>query len=144
MAERGCAEAYVSATALIREAKLAAKNNPDSIMNELCKGDLSNMNGKVPFDAAEQNDAAGIKVVNDYIIYLGETITNYVNIFRPDIVLLSGGVCNQKEKLTEPLTEYIKAQCFGREKAFVPEVRCAILGNNAGIIGAASLIALVS
>ena len=35
-------------------------------MNELCKGDLSNMNGKVPFDAAEQNDAAGIKVVNDY------------------------------------------------------------------------------
>lgn len=33
------------------------------------------MNGKVPFDAAEQNDAAGIKVVNDYIIYLGETIT---------------------------------------------------------------------
>ena len=51
-------------------------------MNELCKGDLSNMNGKVPFDAAEQNDAAGIKVVNDYIIYLGETITNYVNIFR--------------------------------------------------------------
>lgn len=141
---RGCAEAYVSATALIREAKLAAKNNPDSIMNELCKGDLSNMNGKVPFDAAEQNDAAGIKVVNDYIIYLGETITNYVNIFRPDIVLLSGGVCNQKEKLTEPLTEYIKTQCFGREKAYVPEVRCAILGNNAGIIGAASLIALVS
>ena len=141
---RGCAEAYVSATALIREAKLAAKNNPDSIMNELCKGDLSNMNGKVPFDAAEQNDAVGIKVVNDYIIYLGETITNYVNIFRPDIVLLSGGVCNQKEKLTEPLTEYIKTQCFGREKAYVPEVRCAILGNNAGIIGAASLIALVS
>ncbi len=113
-------------------------------MNELCKGDLSNMNGKVPFDAAEQNDAAGIKVVNDYIIYLGETITNYVNIFRPDIVLLSGGVCNQKEKLTEPLTEYIKTQCFGRERAFVPEVRCAILENNAGIIGAASLIALVS
>lgn len=141
---RGCAEAYVSATALIREAKFAAKNNPDSIMNELCKGDLSNMNGKVPFDAAEQNDAVGIKVVNDYIIYLGETITNYVNIFRPDIVLLSGGVCNQKEKLTEPLTEYIKTQCFGREKAYVPEVRCAILGNNAGIIGAASLIALVS
>ena len=31
-----------------------------------------------------------------------------------------------------------------REKAYVPEVRCAILGNNAGIIGAAGLIALVS
>ena len=59
-------------------------------------------------------------------------------------MLFRSGVCNQKEKLTEPLTEYIKTQCFGRERAFVPEVRCAILENNAGIIGAASLIALVS
>lgn len=137
---RGCVEAYVSATGLIREAKRAAKKDPGSIMNELCKGDLSNMNGKIPFDAAEQNDPAGTKVVNDYIIYLGESIANYVNIFRPDVVLLSGGVCNQKEKLTEPLTEYIKTKCFGGKKAFIPEVRCAILGNSAGMIGAANLI----
>ncbi len=136
---RGCVEAYVSATGLIREAKRAAKKDPQSVMNELCKGDLSNMNGKIPFDAAKQNDPAGMKVVNDYITYLGESIANYVNIFRPDVVLLSGGVCNQKEKLTGPLTEYIKTRCFGGEKAFIPEVRCAILGNSAGIIGAANL-----
>ena len=136
---RGCVEAYVSATGLIREAKRAAEKNPQSVMNELCKGDLSNMNGKIPFDAAEQKDPAGMKVVNDYITYLGESIANYVNIFRPDVILLSGGVCNQKEKLTEPLTEYIKTKCFGGEKAFIPEVRCAILGNSAGIIGAANL-----
>lgn len=136
---RGCVEAYVSATGLIREAKRAAEKDPQSVMNELCKGDLSNMNGKIPFDAAEQKDPAGMKVVNDYITYLGESIANYVNIFRPDVILLSGGVCNQKEKLTEPLTEYIKTKCFGGEKAFIPEVRCAILGNSAGIIGAANL-----
>lgn len=136
---RGCVEAYVSATGLIREAKRAAEKDPQSVMNELCKGDLSNMNGKIPFDAAEQKDPAGMKVVNDYITYLGESIANYVNIFRPDVILLSGGICNQKEKLTEPLTEYIKTKCFGGEKAFIPEARCAILGNSAGIIGAANL-----
>lgn len=136
---RGCVEAYVSATGLIREAKRAAEKDPQSVMNELCKGDLSNMNGKIPFDAAEQKDPAGMKVVNDYITYLGESIANYVNIFRPDVILLSGGICNQKEKLTEPLTEYIKTKCFGGEKAFIPEVRCAILGNSVGIIGAANL-----
>ena len=136
---RGCVEAYVSATGLIREAKRAAEKDLQSVMNELCKGDLLNMNGKIPFDAAEQKDPAGMKVVNDYITYLGESIANYVNIFRPDVILLSGGICNQKEKLTEPLTEYIKTRCFGGEKAFIPEVRCAILGNSAGIIGAANL-----
>ena len=73
-------------------------------------------------------------------MYLGESITNFVNIFRPDIVLLSGGVCNQGEKLTNPLNEYIKHTCFAREKAMIPPVRCAILGNSAGIIGAANLV----
>ena len=79
------------------------------------------------------------KVVNDYICYLGETITNFVNIFRPDIVLLSGGICNQGKKLTEPLETYIQDKCFGGSKAFIPKVACAVLGNKAGIIGAANL-----
>lgn len=136
---RGCVEAYVSATGLIREAKRAAEKNARSLMHELCGGDLSNMNGKIPFDAAQQGDQAGMEVVDAYVTYLGEAIANYVNIFRPDVILLSGGVCNQKEKLTEPLTEYIKTKCFGGEKAFIPEVRCAVLGNSAGIIGAANL-----
>ena len=84
-------------------------------------------------------DTAAEKVVNDYICYLGETITNFVNIFRPDIVLLSGGICNQGKKLTEPLETYIQDKCFGGSKAFIPKVACAVLGNKAGIIGAANL-----
>ena len=97
------------------------------------------MNGKIPFDAAQDGDTAAEKVVNDYICYLGETITNFVNIFRPDIVLLSGGICNQGKKLTEPLETYIQDKCFGGSKAFIPKVACAVLGNKAGIIGGANL-----
>lgn len=137
---RGCVEAYVSATALIRDARRAAALNPASALNRLCGNDLNNMDGKTPFDAAEAGDAAAEKVVGDYLFYLGETITDFVNIFRPDVVLLSGGVCNQGERLTEPLNRYIRGKCFGGERAFVPPVRCAVLGNCAGIIGAANLI----
>lgn len=137
---RGCVEAYVSATALIRDARRAAEKEPASKMNELCQGDLSRMNGKIPFDAAWAGDTAGKAVVDAYITYLGETVANWVNIFRPDVILLSGGVCNQGEKLTKPVREYIKDKCFAGEKAFIPEVKCAILGNHAGIIGAANLI----
>lgn len=137
---RGCVEAYVSATALIRDAKRAAEQNPASRLNELCGNDLSNMNGKIPFDAAEAGDAAAKEVVENYLIYLGETVANFVNIFRPEVVLLSGGVCNQGDKLTAPVSAYIQKKCFVGEKAFVPPVRCAVLGNSAGIIGAANLV----
>ena len=137
---KGCVEAYTSATALIRDAKRAAKQHPDSVMHMLCKGDIDNMNGKIPFDAALQGDKAATEVSENYIMYLGEAITDFVNIFRPDVVLLSGGICNQKERLTKPLSEYIKKSCFSGDKAYVPEVRCATLGYHAGIIGAANLI----
>ncbi len=137
---RGCIEAYASATALIKEAIRKALIHPESMMNILCKNDINNMNGKIPFDAAQAGDKAGKEVIDRYIRYLGESIADFVNIFRPDVVLLSGGVCNQGEKLTEPLNQYIKDKCFGGEKSFIPPVRCATLGNNAGIIGAASLI----
>lgn len=137
---KGCVEAYVSATALIRDAKRAAEKHPGSKMKALCGENLSNMNGKIPFDAAWEGDAAAKEVVENYITYLGEAIVNFVNIFRPDVILLSGGVCNQGEKLTKPLSLYIKDKCFAKESAFIPEVKCAILGNSAGIIGAANLI----
>lgn len=63
-----------------------------------------------------------------------------VNIFRPDVVLLSGGVCNQGENLTTPLNEHVRKYCFAGERAYIPKVVRASLGNDAGMIGAALLV----
>lgn len=137
---RGCVEAYASATALIRDAKRAAIADKKSLMNRMCGGKIENMNGKIPFDAALEGDQAAREVVENYYTYLAEAIANYVNIFRPDVVLLSGGICNQGSRLTKPVEEHLSFLCFGGDRAFVPPVRCAVLGNDAGIIGAAGLI----
>ncbi len=137
---RGCVEAYASATALIRDAKRAAAADRNSLMNQMCGGKIENMNGKIPFDAALEGDEAAKEVVENYYTYLAEAIANYVNIFRPDAVLLSGGICNQGSRLTKPVEEHLSFLCFGGDRAFVPPVRCAILGNDAGIIGAANLL----
>jgi len=137
---RGCVEAYASATALIRDAKRAAIADKKSLMNRMCGGKIENMNGKIPFDAALEGDHAAREVVENYYTYLAEAIANYVNIFRPDVVLLSGGICNQGSRLTKPVEEHLSFLCFGGDRAFVPPVRCAVLGNDAGIIGAAGLI----
>ena len=78
-------------------------------------------------------------MIHQYIEWLGEAITNYTNIFRPEIVLLSGGICGQGSFLTDPLNEFVRKNAFGGEKVEVPEVKIASLGNDAGIIGAANL-----
>lgn len=137
---KGCLESYASATALLRMAKKAAQEHPDSSMNTMCEGDLANMNGKIPFDAASQGDIPAQNVVEAYESYLACGITNVINIFRPEKVILGGGVAAQRENLTEPLQKMVNQMCFGKEHGEIAEIVVSKLGNDAGIIGAANLI----
>ncbi len=122
---KGCLEAYASATALVRDAKRAT--GKDLTPQEI-------------FDAAQNGDDALKEIVDLYIRRLGIGIVNFVNIFRPQLVLLGGGLSAQGKTLTAPLYEMMKEGCFGKEKSELPEIAIAALGNRAGMIGAASLI----
>lgn len=122
---KGCLEAYASATALMREAKKATG------------GDL---NPKEIFEGAKAGDPKLQQVVDNYIGKLGTGIVNIVNIFRPQLVILGGGISAQEEALLAPLREMLKTGCFGGEKGELPEIEGAALGNEAGMIGAASLL----
>lgn len=137
---KGCFEVYASASALIRNSRKAVFEHSDSIIFELCEGDISKISGKTPFDAADKQDPIAQKIVDDYINYLGEGIVNLVDIFRPEKILLSGGICNQGTRLTDPLNDHLRKTCFAKDKLFIPKVERAVLGNSAGIIGAASLV----
>lgn len=136
---RGCFEAYASASALARQARRAAKNDSKTMMRELCRGDLNSMNGAIPFKASQKGDKTAQRVVDDYIRYLGEGIINCINVWRPDKVLLGGGISNEGAPLIDPLNEYVRPRCFAGERGFVPHVEVAALKNDAGIIGAAAL-----
>lgn len=55
-------------------------------------------------------------------------------------MLLGGGISGQGESLLVPLRRILREECFGGERGDVPEIEEAVLGNNAGIIGAAGLL----
>lgn len=136
----GCLEAYASATALMRQTREAMLENKDSKMWELCDGDINNVSGKTAFDGKLLGDPAATKVIENYVKYLGEGVINFVNIFRPEVVIFSGGVANQKEALLQPLREYVNPRVYGYPRTPSVELMNAVLGYESGIIGAASLI----
>ena len=135
---KGCLEAYASASALIRETKKAMRLNKRSLMWKISP-DIELVNGKLPFEAAKQGDATAIKVLDNYVKYLGEGILNYCNIFRPNVIVLSGGVANAGEFLFSRLNNYVKERNYGYKST--PEVKVvpAELGYDSGKIGAAAL-----
>lgn len=134
---RGCLEAYASATALIRDAKILAKINKDSLLNELSNNNIDNITAKTVFDAKDKNDKVATKLIEDYIEYLATGVSNLVNIFKPEIILLGGGISKQGDNLTIPLTEKVKEKSFG--SGLKTKIDCTALGNDAGLIGAGML-----
>ena len=133
---KGCFEQYASASALIRDTKRAMFENKESIMWQMTGGDPENVDGKTAFVASREGDAAAQTVVKNYIVYLGEGILNLVSIFRPEAVILGGGVCNEGEYLLAPLRKYVAERLYvGCDKVPLTLNRAA-LGNDAGIYGA--------
>ena len=139
---RGCWEAYSSATALSKMTKekmteLELKGIP-SLMHGMEKPDGS-VSARVPFNAMKQGDPYAKEVCDSYIHYLAEGITNMINIFQPHVLCIGGGVCNEKEYLTVPLIEIVERDQYTRTNPHKTKIVTATLGNDAGIIGAASL-----
>ena len=135
---KGCLEAYASASALIRETKKAMLANKRSLMWKICP-EIELVGGKVVFEGVAQGDKVATNVLNNYIKYLGEGILNYCNIFRPNVIVLSGGIANAGAPLFDPLNEYVKEHHYGYKAT--PEVKVvpAELGYDSGKIGAAAL-----
>lgn len=136
---RGCLEAYASATALIRQTKRAMEKDRQSKLWQLCSGDFENVNGKTSFDGLRSGDTTAKKVVNAYIRYLAEGVANIVNAFRPEAILLGGGISREGDTLISPLKRKVKRLLFGDSRYAPVKILTASLGNNAGLVGAAML-----
>jgi len=135
----GCFEAYGSATALIRQTRQAIADNPESMMAKEFAFKQEKIDAKTCFNFAAKKDAAAIEVINSYVSYLAAGISTLVALFRPEVVIIGGGVSNAGDKLIKPLNKKLCTLTFAAGEIGVPPVIRAALGSNAGIIGAAML-----
>ncbi len=126
---KGCLEAYVSETALEKRTKKVF-------------GAALPLSELLAMALAGDNRAR--EVLDDYVKKLGTGLVNIVNIFRPQLILLGGGISRlgrERERLIlEPLRAAIRENSFGGESGEIPELEVAALGRAASVIGAASIL----
>jgi len=121
---KGCWESYASATALIRMTRETMQVDPDTVT------------GRTAFDAMRAGDKVAASVVDRYIEMLGCGLINMINILEPEVVCLGGGIANEGDALIKPLTEIVNRGGYNKT-ARKTTIRKAVLGNDAGVIGAA-------
>ncbi|MCC8073998.1 MAG: ROK family protein [Clostridiales bacterium] len=135
---KGCWEAYASATALIRQTKMAMEEYPDSLMHRIAEQE-GKVSGRTAFDAMRLGDIAGIKVVDKYIKYVSCGLINLVNALQPEVLCVGGGICNEGETLMKPLRRFVQAERYSIHSKIQTKIVRAELGNDAGVVGAAIL-----
>ncbi len=135
---RGCLERYCSATALIRMARETVSQHPETAILEMANGQPEKINARIVFDAAKEGDPIAEKLVRRYVSYLSQAIANVVNFLDPEIILLGGGVSKAGDYLLNAVREEFPRYVLFNDQP-LPTVELAVLGADAGIIGAAML-----
>ncbi|MBQ8658398.1 MAG: ROK family protein [Clostridia bacterium] len=132
---RGCYEKYASATALIGQTRHAMVENLDSLMWQIAEGKIENVDGRTAFEAARRGDETAKKVIEQYVGYLSEGIADFVNILRPEAVVLGGGIANEGEALFAPLRKAVDERTYIAMDIVPLKIVGAQLGNLAGVYG---------
>lgn len=133
----GCMEAYCSMPALYGQIKTAMLKNRNSLLWKSIN--INDIDGKTFFEYLDKDETADA-VFRKYLKFLCTGLLNVANIFRPEIIIIGGGVSVQEDKLIKPLSEYINVNLFARQYTAGIKVVKAEKGNDAGILGAAALL----
>jgi glucokinase len=124
---RGCLEAYASTGALLRQyAEATGKNE-------------SELDGFYLVQQFKGGEEAAIKCMEEHTDYLGHGIAGFINTFAPQKVVIGGGISEAGQfyidMIKKSAMSYAMPDC-----AVNTDVVAATLGNQAGCLGAASLI----
>jgi len=85
---------------------------------------------------AAEGDATAVEILDGIGRKLGAAIGSFVNVFRPQIVVIGGGFASAGDFLLEPAREIMRREALAPANERVEIVR-AELGTAAGVIGAA-------
>jgi glucokinase len=92
------------------------------------------------FELAKEGDPEARKLIREAVEYLAIGLANFVNVFSPQALIISGGMCEQKDLLIDPLKTLVPRFGYAPwvEKSTL-RIEKAMLGSDAPMIGAASL-----
>ena len=132
---RGCFEAYCSATAIIREGRRAAERYPDCLLAIRTRSGEP-IDAKLVIDCAKEKDPVALGVFEAFVEHLASAVASLINIFDPEVIAIGGGVCKAGDFLFDALNRAVQPKAFFDSfGSIVP----AQTGNEAGVIGAALL-----
>ncbi|WP_283574176.1 ROK family glucokinase [Limosilactobacillus ingluviei] len=134
----GCLEQYASATGVVHLAQDLAEEYEGTSRLKKMIDDGDEITSKIVFDLAKERDYLANKVVDKVCYYLGLACADISNTLNPEFVVIGGGVSAAGDFLLKRVQRNFNEFAFATVRTST-QLKLAELGNDAGVIGAASL-----
>lgn len=136
--KKGCLEAYVSATGIVRTVyELLALHTDDSQFRKI---PFEKLTAKDISDAASQADPIAMKAFDVTGKTLGRTLADVVALFSPEAIFLFGGLSNAGDHIFKPAKAYMEENLLSIYRDKVKILPSGLTETNAAVLGSAGLI----
>lgn len=135
----GCLEAHASAMAIIEYATSNIKNGEESILSSLYNGNYFKITAEDIYKSALEGDTPSRNALKEAGRNLGLGLANAINIFSPEAIILTGGLIGSWNIYIDNAIKEASKRAL-RELFEKTKILPSDLGDDAGIIGAASLV----
>ena len=131
----GHLESLASGTAIGRQAEEFIKKGENSSLEDIYK-----KNGRIRAqdvgEAAKMGDTLAINIVRTAAQLIGHQLASLTHAFNPEVIILGGGVSQLGALLFEPLEHSLREHVMHPAYIDGLDIRPAVLGDDAGLIGA--------
>jgi N-acetylglucosamine repressor len=135
--KHGCLETIASGNALSEMAKEGILSGKNSMLNKLSKEELQRIEPAVIIEAANKGDQYAIQLLSNIGTYMGKGIAVLIQLFNPELIILSGKIATAKQYITLPMQQAINTYCMTqiRERTTIVSSE---LGENSRLLGYAT------
>ncbi|CYX60655.1 transcriptional regulator/sugar kinase [Streptococcus suis] len=137
--KKGCLETVASATGIVNLSRRYADQYAGDAKLKQMIDDGQDVTAKDVFDLAKEGDDLALIVYRHFSEYLGVVCANIAAVLNPAYIVLGGGVSAAGEFLLDGVRKVFAENSFPQIKEST-QIVLATRGNDAGVLGAASLV----
>ena len=136
---RGCLQEFASGRAIIRRLTKQLKKGRASKVSELAGGDLEKINLDLIIQAAKAGDPLSLEILRETGAYLGIGLTNIINLFNPELIILAGGLVEAGDLILGPIRSVVDDRALAVSRRNL-RITASKMGEYIAAIGASALV----
>ncbi len=135
----GCLESYASGRAIVDRATSSLEKGIHSMLIKCCDGNFYKLTPADIYNTALDGDSLSRELFRELGQYLGIGISNLINLFNPEAIIIGGGLIGAWDLFIEELKKEVLKRAFKPLSGKTKILKSGLRKDDGGAMGSAGL-----